>query len=251
MLRDDELAALLGRTPDPVLLERADALLPLEVGRPIEAPPDPAHERIVAVGVTLTAATLIGGIILMLLSIVAIVSGGVGLAGVVGLALGAALAGTHWGWVHIAEVTANRHTERRDRELEASRLSWLHQVEPYPRWKVRTSVGQDGSIEIERVLYRPVAVGESRFTFAVEVEEREQHSGDEPGAAVTERAEVMRHRAAADTERERERFTAAAEAYREAVMRDADERERLAAVRAASQALSERINTNLSDPPLT
>lgn len=250
MLRDDELAALLERRPDPVLLERADALLPLEVGRPMELPPDPAHERIVAVGVTLTAATLIGGIALMLLAIVAIVSGGVGAAGIVGLALGATLAGTHWGWVHVAEVTANRLTDRRNRELEESRLGWLRQVEPYPRWKVTTSVLEDGSIEIERVLYRPVAVGEDRFTFAVEVQERELHSGDEPGAAVTEHAEEMRHRAAADTERERERFEAVAAAYQDAVMRDADERERLAAVRAASQALSERINTNLSDPPL-
>jgi hypothetical protein len=250
MSSDEELAALLGRRADGELLSRSDALLPAETAPALEHPPDPARERIVAIGVTLTGASLIGGIALMLIALVAIISGGEGVAGIVGLVLGALLAGTHWGWVHVAEVTANRRTERRDRELDSLRSHWLGQIAPHARWAVSTSVRDDGAIEIVRARYEPVPLGEDRFTLARSVEKRELHLADEPGAAVTERAELMRREAAAATQRERDRYEAAATAYGDATLRDADERERLAAARAASQALSERINANLRDPPL-
>ncbi len=45
-------------------------------------------------------------------------------------------------------------------------------------------------------------------------------------------------------------FEFASEAYRAALLHDDDERERVAARKAASAALSERINANLRDPPL-
>jgi hypothetical protein len=67
---------------------------------------------------------------------------------------------------------------------------------------------------------------------------------------VTERAELLRRQAAQDTARERERYEAAHDAYEQAMLENADEQERLAAARAASQALSEQINTNLREPPL-
>ena len=60
----------------------------------------------------------------------------------------------------------------------------------------------------------------------------------------------MRREAAADTERQRERFRIAADAFETALLDAGDEKERQAARRAASQALSEQINANLREPPL-
>jgi hypothetical protein len=140
---------------------------------------------------------------------------------------------------------------RRDhRRLAIGRDAWLAGIEPYRRYTVSTSVADDGSIAIERVAHVPVLVGADRFSFERTVQRREVHDGDEPGAVVTERAELLRREAAADTERERERYEAAAAAYEDARLADADEAERLAAVRAASQALSDQINANLREPPL-
>ena len=45
-------------------------------------------------------------------------------------------------------------------------------------------------------------------------------------------------------------YETAHDAYERALLANADEQERVAAVRAASEALSERINSNLRDPPL-
>jgi hypothetical protein len=95
-----------------------------------------------------------------------------------------------------------------------------------------------------------VPAGEDRFSFTKHVEAHELHSGDEPGATVAERAELMRRQAAADTERERLRYEAAADVYRQAALESEDEEQRRAAVRAASQALSDQINANLREPPL-
>ncbi len=114
-----------------------------------------------------------------------------------------------------------------------------------------TSVDDDGSIRIVSIRKLPVPSGEHRFTFEREVEAEEVHSAEEPGAAVAERAELLRRRAAADTERERERFELASDAYEAALMRSDDEEQQRIARRAASQALSEQINTNLREPPLT
>jgi hypothetical protein len=247
---DADLAALIGRRPDPALLEQGDALLPQEVGRPAQPPPDPARDNIRRIGVTMAAASLIGGIVLMLFGIVAIVSQGAGMTADLALVIGSLLAGTHLGWAHLAEMKATRLEVRRGERLIEMRAHWLEQIEPYPRWKVQTEVGDDGSIEIQRIVHRPVAVGQDRFTFRREVEQSERHSGDEPGAAVAERAELMRRQAAADTAREQERCRAAVEVYRDAAMRTEDEQQRLAAVRAASRALSDQINANLSQPPL-
>ena len=61
---------------------------------------------------------------------------------------------------------------------------------------------------------------------------------------------MLRREAAQDTERERERYQIAADAYESALLDDADEQQRLLAQRAASEALSEQINSNLRDPPL-
>ena len=68
---------------------------------------------------------------------------------------------------------------------------------------------------------------------------------------MAERAELLRREAAADTDRERQRYEVAADAYETALLNADDEQERRAARRAASEALSQQINANLRDPPLT
>ena len=79
---------------------------------------------------------------------------------------------------------------------------------------------------------------------------RELHSPDEPAAAVTDRAETLRREAALATEREHQRYEIAADAYRTALIGRADEEQRRLAQRAAAEALSGQINSNLRDPPL-
>jgi len=78
-----------------------------------------------------------------------------------------------------------------------------------------------------------------------EVVRCETHSGDAPAAVVAERAELLHHQAAFDTQQERDRFQLAAHAYETALLQQRCESQRLAARRAASTALSEQINSNL------
>jgi hypothetical protein len=199
--------------------------------------------------------SLVGGVALIVAGLVSLVAGGSAVLGAVALVFGIVLVATHWGWVHVAELTANTLEGRRFASLLERRRAWLATIEPYPRWEVGTSTEADGSIAIVTVLYRPVACARGAlpsgartstaartlpsrartstaggtFTFVREEVGREVHSGDEPGASVAERAELLR---------------------RQAVAAHASEQERVAAVRAASEALSERINANLRDPPL-
>jgi hypothetical protein len=251
MSSDGDLADLIGRKPDPALLADAVDLLPHDVGRPAPIPEDQTHERIVGVGAALTGISLIGGGLLIPAGVVvAAANGDVGGLALIMVILGVLLVATHWGWVHFAEIYATRRDERRLDQLNVSRESWLERVEPYARFTITTSVADDGGIVIERVAHIPRPVGKDRFSFERYVERREVHSGEEPGAEVAEHAELLRREAAADTERERVRYEAARDALDDAALRDADEAERLAVVRAASQALSERINERMREPPL-
>jgi hypothetical protein len=250
MAPEADFLELVGFEPDERLLGEDLGKLPEAVGRPAPLPQSSARRRIVGVGAALTGISLIGGLALILLGVIEAIAGGSAAVIVSALVLGAVLAGTHWGWVHVAELSANRLEGRRfSSELE-ERREWLSALEPYPRWEVTASTGEDGSISIVNVRYRPVASDERRWTFVREEVAREVHSGDEPAATVTERAELLRRQAAVDTALARERYETAHDAYEHARLAHADEQERLAAVRAASEALSERINSNLRDPPL-
>jgi hypothetical protein len=246
---DGELVRLIGRTPDPALLSDPYGLLPDDVGRPEPLPKDRTHERLVAVGVTLTGASLIGGSVLALAGAGVMIADGSAL-GVIALILGVLLVATHWGWVHFAEIGATRLDARRHGEVIERREDWLARVEPYTRFTVATRVRDDGAIVIERVAHIPKIVGERLFSFERYVARREVHSGEESGVLVTERAEELRREAALDTQRERDRFEAARDALQQAALEDADEAERLAVVKAASQALSDQINRHLQEPPL-
>lgn len=242
---------LLGREPDERLLGTDLVALPASVpGPPEPLPESPARRQVVRAGAAMTGVTLIGGLVVTLLGLVEAIANG-GLLWVVVLVLGIVLVSTHWGWVHVAELTGNTIEARRHATLEERQSEWLRAIEPYPQWEVNTSAGDDGSITILTTLHRPVASGERTFTFVSEEVAREVHSADEPAAAVAERAELVRREAAAETLRARENFEAARDAYDEALMSRDDEQQRRAALRAASEALSERINAHLRDPPLT
>jgi hypothetical protein len=250
MTHSTNLAELVGREADERLLAEDLPNLPEAVGRPAAIPPSRTRGRLVGIGATLTGVTLIGGIGLLGLGVVEVVSSGFTVLAVAALALGLAFVGTHWGWVHVAEVSADAIEGRRNREIMAGRRHWLAAIKPYTRYEVTTHVEDDGSISIVRVEHRPVPRGEQGFTFVSEVCERELYSGDEPGAVVAERAELLRRQAALDTERERQLFEIASDAYELALLGSTDERQRIAARRAASEALSEQINSNLRHPPL-
>jgi hypothetical protein len=243
-------AEFVGFAPDERLLTDDLDKAPAAVGRPETIVPSQARGRIVGTGATLTAVSLIGGVLLVLLGLIDAISSGIDLAGVLALAIGGLLIATHWGWVHVAEITANSLEGHSNTEVIDRRRQWLAAIEPYARLEVSTEVGDDGSIAICTVRHRPVRVGEDRFTFARELQHREVHPPDEPAAAVTERAETLRREAALVNAEERRRYEIAAEAYDAALIGRADEEQRRLARRAASEALSHQINSNLRDPPL-
>jgi hypothetical protein len=244
-------AELVGSEPDERLLSTDLDKLPEGVGRP-EALPPPSRlrGRIVGTGVTLTATSLVLGVALVLVGVIEALSGGVGALSIAAVVVGLALVGTHWGWVHVAELTANSIEGRSNAEVIERQRQWLATIQPYTRFEVTTSVEDDGSITIYRAAHRPVRAGEHSFTFVRQVEVQEVHSPDEPAAAVAERAELLRRQAAQDTERERERYEIAADAYESVLLDHHDEQQRRLAQRAASEALSRQINSNLRDPPL-
>ncbi len=250
MARDSDLVELLGCTADEQLLDADDAELPHGVGRPEPAPPPSGRRRgIVATGATLTGAAMISGIVLFAVGAIDALAAGK-LFALVMMAIGLVLVATHWGWVHVAELTANSVEARRGRAVQARNRTWLASIEPYTRFEVSTRVADDGSICIVRARYRPVRSGGRGFKFARETESEELHGADAPAAVVAERAEHLRRQAALDTERERKRYELALDAYETALLDQGDEQERLTARRAAAAALSEQINANLRDPPL-
>src|SRR5579859_1970287 len=108
---------LLGREPDDRLLGEELGQLPATVGQPPEPLPEsPARRQVVRLGATMTGVTLIGGLALAILGLVEVISNG-GPVWFVVLVVGILLAGTHWGWVHVAELTGNRIEGRRNDSL--------------------------------------------------------------------------------------------------------------------------------------
>jgi len=241
---------LLGRIADEHLVSEPSAL-PVAFARPAPMLPNSQRRRwIVGVGATLTGVTLVGGLALIIAALVGIVASGFGALEIAALAVGLVLLATHWGWVHVAEFTAMTLDGRQERAALERTGRWLAAIEPYTRYEVSTDVGEDGAITIVRTRHRPMPSGEGKFTFVAEVEHSEVHSGDEPGAVVAERAESLRRQAALDTDRERQRWSELAGELETEQMRREQEERLKEALRAESQALSERINANLRDPPL-
>ena len=242
---------LLGRKPDERLLGEDLNKVPEALGRPEEFRITPARRRIVGFGAAMTGGTLVIGSILTVAALIETISSGFGIDWVIVLVFAIALVATHWGWVHVAELSANRLEARGQQPVLDHRRLWLSEIEPYTRLEVSTRADDDGSITILTTRYRPVIVGKHTFTFERELAAQERHAADEPAAAVTERAESLRREAAVATEEARQHYETARQAYDQALLVADDEAQRRAALHAASEALSERINANLRDPPLT
>ncbi len=241
---------MIGLAPDERLAGSDLAQLPASLRAP-EAAPDRARRPVlVGTGAALTGLTLVLGVTLVVLAGADVLVRGVSLATAGVLALGAILVGTHWGWVHVAQASADALERRRQQPHQARRAAWLGGIEPYTRWSIVTETAPDGAITILTLRHRPVPCGERSFTFLREVVERELHPDEQPAAAVAERAELLRRSAAAETAAERARYQAAREALQRSQLRREDEQRRLGAARAGSEALSEQINSHLRQPPL-
>src|SRR5947209_20486651 len=178
----DELVNL---APDPRLLDADLPALPETLGRPDPITPSRWRPRLVGAGAAMTGLTLTIGFLLLVLGAVLLLTGGG--AALAALVAGALLTGTHWGWVHVAEIGSQRLELRGQRELVAARQRWLNGIEPYPRYAVSTRAAADGAIEIVTTRHEPVRAGRSSFTFRRREVASERHAPDEPAAVVAER----------------------------------------------------------------
>ena len=244
-----DLLAFLGVAPDPRLL--GDDLLDLPEAEQHREPPVSTrrHARLVAVGTALTAASLIGGLALLVYAGARLLFGGGGLDAVLA-AIGLVLAATHWGWVHVAEYAGLTIDARQAHAIEVDRERWLSTVQPYPRFSVATSVEDDGAMRVQRFLHRPVLTDHDTFSFVRTRDADHVHDVDAPAELIASDVETMRHQARLQTDRIRGRWEAASTAYRAASTDAHDDQERLAARRIAARALSEHINASLRHAPL-
>jgi hypothetical protein len=244
------MVAFLGVDPDPALLGEDRFNLP-----PVEQPQEPAlsthrHGRLVAAGSVLTGVTLIGGAAMIVYGAAQLlVNGGDAFDAIVAV-IGILLAGTHWGWVHVAEYIGLTIDEHEQRLADARRREWLAGIEPYPRFSVSTSVLADASTRIERVLHQPVLTAKHTFTFIRETDAEKTYDAHTPAEVIATMVETMRRQARLETDRLRELWVAASTAYAATLSGADDDQQRLVAERAAATALSEHINASLLEPPL-
>jgi hypothetical protein len=251
MTEDGEgILAFLGVAPDPRLLD--DDLTNLPAAEQHREPPvsTQRHERLVGAGSALTGVSLIGGVALLLYGGWRLLFDDGGPLDAVLAAIGLVLAATHWGWVHLAEYAGLTIDARHTREFEDRRRRWLATVEPYPRFSVSTSVGDDGTTRVQRFLHRPVLTDRNTFTFVRERDMEHIHAADAPAEVIATDVEAMRRQARLQTDRQREQWEAASSAYSAVLLSAHDDQERLAAQRAAALALSEHINASLLEAPL-
>jgi hypothetical protein len=245
-----EMVAFLGVDPDPGLLEGNRSALPATEPPPEPAAPSHRHGRLVAAGSTLTGVTLIGGLALLIYGAAELVLNSGGAFDLAIAVIGLLLAATHWGWVHVAEYLGLTIDAREQRVTDARRRAWLTDIEPYPRYTVSTSVLDDASIRIERVLYRPVLTAAHTFTFVRETDAETTYEAHTPAEVIAATVESMRRQARLETDRLHELWEVAATSYAARLADDADDQQRLEAERAAATALSEHINASLLEPPV-
>jgi hypothetical protein len=208
------------------------------------------HDRLVAAGSLLTGVTLISGAAMMLYGGWQFLFNGGGAFDAALAVIGILLAVTHWGWVHVAEYIGLTIDEHRRRASEERGQEWLATIHPYPRFSVSTSVLDDASTRVERVLHKPVLTPQHTFTFVRELDAEEIYDPHAPAQAIATTVETMRRQARLETDRLRGQWEAASAAYAAALLSADDDRQRLAAERAAATALSEHINASLLEPPL-
>jgi len=244
------MVAFLGLAADRRLLD--DDLANLPEAEQHREPPISTHrhERLVAAGSLLTGATLIGGAVMTLYGTWRLLFHAGGALDAVLAATGLLLAGTHWGWVHVAEYVGLTIDARQERATEARRRAWLESIQPYPRFSVSTSVLQDASTRVKRVRHQPVLTARHTFTFVRETDAEKIYDAHTSAEVIAATVETMRRQARLQTDRLSGLWEAASTTYAAALFRADDDQQRLAAQRAAATALSEHINASLLEPPL-
>jgi hypothetical protein len=247
---DQGMVAFLGVPADRRLLEEDLHNLPDAEQRREPPISTHKHDRLVGAGSLLTGATLIGGAALTLFGGWQLLFEGDGAFDAVLAVLGILLVATHWGWVHVAEYIGLSIDDRHHRSAEERREDWLASIQPYPRFSVSTSVLDDASTRVQRILHKPVLTAQHTFTFVREPEAAETFDADAPAELIASTVETMRRHARLDTDRLDGLWEAASTAYAAALSSADDDHQRLVAQRAAATALSEHINASLLEPPL-
>jgi hypothetical protein len=244
------IVAFLGVAPDGRLLREDLRNLPDAEQFRESAISTHKHDRLVTAGSVLTGVTLICGLAMILYGGRGILFGDGGALDTLLTVLGIALAGTAWGWVHVAEYVGLTIDGRQQRTADERAHDWLAGVEPYPRFSVSTSVLDDASTRIERVLHKPVLTDQDTFTFIRETDAEKTFPADTPAEVIAAAAETMRRQARLETDRLAGLWEAASTAYAAALTSAHNDQQELAAQRAAATALSEHINASLLEPPL-
>jgi hypothetical protein len=209
-----------------------------------------AHDRLVAAGSLLTGATLIAGAAMLLYGGLQLLFESGGAADAVLAVIGILLAGTHWGWVHVAEYVGLSIDEHQQRLWDERVHEWLDTIQPYPRFSISTRVLNDASTRVERISHQPVLTAHRTFTFARVTDSEQTCDAGASAEVIATTVETMRREARLVTDRLRGDWEAASTAYAAALLSADDDRQRLTAERAAATALSEHINASLLEPPL-
>jgi hypothetical protein len=244
------MLAFLGAAPDRRLLDEDRFNLPDAEQHREPAISTHKHDRLVAAGSLLTAVTLIGGAAMTLYGGWQVLFNGGGAIDVVLAVIGVLLVGTHWGWVHVAEYLGLGIDEHQRRAIDDRSRDWLASIQPYPRFSVSTSVLDDASTRVERVLHQPVLTAQHTFTFVHETDTEITYDAFTSAEVIAASVETLRRQARLETDRLRELWESASTAYTAAMLSADDDQQQLAARRAAATALSEHINASLLEPPL-
>ena len=244
------MVAFLGVLADRRLLDEDLGSLPEVEQRHEPAGMAAEHDRLVTAGSLLTGTTLIVGFAMVLYGAARTLLDGGGAVGVALVVIGVLLISTHWGWVHVAEYVGITIDARRRRERATGEREWLATIHPYPRFSVSTTVLSDASTLVQRFRHQPVLVTPSTFTFVRHADAEQRYDADAPAEVIAAGVEMMRRRARLDSDRLRGDWDAASSAYEGALLSAKDDRQRVAAQRAAAVALSEHINASLLEPPL-
>jgi hypothetical protein len=245
-----QMVAFLGVPADRRLLSDDIDNLPDAEQRREPAISTHKHDRLVAAGSFMTAATLIVGAVMTLYGGAQALFNSGGGFDVVLAVVGVLLVATHWGWVHVAEYAGLTIDDRQERSSDARAQDWLAALEPYPRFSVSTSVLDDASTRVERVLHKPVLTTRNTFTFVRETDSAQTFDAETSAEVIATAVETMRRKARLETDRLHGLWEAASTAYAAAMLNAEDDQQRLAAQRAAATALSEHINASLLEPPL-
>ena len=191
------MVAFLGVAADRRLLDEDRFNLPDAEQYRTPAVAAHGHGRLVAAGSALTGVTLVGGVALALYGGWAAVFNGGGTVDAVLAVIGILLAATHWGWVHVAEYLSVTLDDRQQRASDDDGQRWLATVAPYPRFSVSTSVLDDASTRVVRVLHQPVLTAKRTFTFVRETDTEVTYDPQTSAEIIASTVETMRHRALA------------------------------------------------------